>query len=167
MILAESNYELQAALNGMSHYCTIWKLRINTSKTKIVIFGNSGRKSAENKYVFKLRENVLDIMNEYVYLGVCFQGNGHFTLLGMKRLYNQANRAMYSLLSRSRKLGLALDIQLQLFDSLVVPISIYECEIWGFSKLDIAEQLHLQYCRILLKVNKQTPKCMLYAELGR
>ena len=94
----------------MSHYCIIWKLRINTSKTKIVIFGNSGRKSAENKYVFKLGENVLEIMNEYVYLGVCFQGNGHFTL-GMKRLYNQANRAMYSLLSRSRKLGLALDIQ--------------------------------------------------------
>jgi hypothetical protein len=37
----------------------------------------------------------------------------------------------------------------------------------GCKDSDLTEQLHLQYCRMLLKVNKSTPKCMLYGELGR
>ena len=33
VISAESRDELQAALNGMLHYCNIWKLEINSQKT--------------------------------------------------------------------------------------------------------------------------------------
>ena len=38
IILAESHVELQAALNTMYLYCKSWKLEVNASKTKIVIF---------------------------------------------------------------------------------------------------------------------------------
>ena len=38
IVLAESPEELQAALNGVEHYCNTWQLTVNTSKTKIVIF---------------------------------------------------------------------------------------------------------------------------------
>ena len=38
VILAESPTELQMSLDAMQSYCNIWKLNINTSKTKIVIF---------------------------------------------------------------------------------------------------------------------------------
>ena len=38
IILAESHVELQAALNTMHLYCKPWKLEVNASKTKIVIF---------------------------------------------------------------------------------------------------------------------------------
>ena len=31
-IMAESSHELQAALNGLNHYCNIWKLKVNVSK---------------------------------------------------------------------------------------------------------------------------------------
>ena len=40
IILAESQHEIQAALNGLNHYCKIWKLKINVSKTKVVILDN-------------------------------------------------------------------------------------------------------------------------------
>ena len=40
IIMAESSHELQAALNGLNHYCNIWKLKVNVSKTKVVIFAN-------------------------------------------------------------------------------------------------------------------------------
>ena len=44
VIFAESRSELQAALHGMQHYCNLWKLRINTDKTKVVIYGGKGGK---------------------------------------------------------------------------------------------------------------------------
>ena len=40
IILAESQHEMQAALNGLNHYCKIWKLKINVLKTEVVIFAN-------------------------------------------------------------------------------------------------------------------------------
>ena len=38
VILAESAPELQASLNAMYLYCQTWKLQVNISKTKVVIF---------------------------------------------------------------------------------------------------------------------------------
>ena len=38
ILLAESPEELQAALNSMNLYCNDWNLKINVSKTKVVIF---------------------------------------------------------------------------------------------------------------------------------
>jgi hypothetical protein len=37
-ILAESTEDLQAAINIFEEYCSEWKLSINVSKTKIVVF---------------------------------------------------------------------------------------------------------------------------------
>ena len=163
IILAESSHELQAALNGMHHYCQIWKLKINTSKTRVVIFGN---RKTKTDVQFKIGEIQLDIVDEYVYLGISVKYNGNLTP-GMVKMRDQASRAMYSLINKSQKLGLSIDIQLHLFDTLVAPIALYGCEIWGCKNVEVIEQLHLKFMRILLKVNKATPKCMLYGELGR
>ena len=38
IILAESAFELQCALNKLNEYCQLWHLNVNASKTKIVIF---------------------------------------------------------------------------------------------------------------------------------
>ena len=38
ILLAESPEELQAALYSMNLYCNDWNLKINVSKTKVVIF---------------------------------------------------------------------------------------------------------------------------------
>ena len=40
VILANSPDKLQAAINGMEKYCEKWKLEVNVSKTKIIIFGS-------------------------------------------------------------------------------------------------------------------------------
>ena len=38
IITAESECELLAALNAAHHYFTLWKLTINTQKSKVMIF---------------------------------------------------------------------------------------------------------------------------------
>ena len=163
IILAESQYELQAALNGMLHYCRLWKLDVNSQKTKVVVFGNK-RPATKNGYTFGREE--IEIVSEYTYLGVLLKANGDIKK-NISVLKNVASRAMYALLKKSRKLGLDIDVQLKLFDSVVMPVALYGCEIWGFSSTDIIEKLHLQFCKMILKVKKSTPTCMVYGELGR
>ena len=48
---------------------------------------------------------------------------------------------MFSVLRKSRKLHLPVDLQLQLFDSMVMPILLYGSEVTGFENTDILERL--------------------------
>ena len=48
---------------------------------------------------------------------------------------------MYSMLKKCRSLGLPIDLQLKMFDTMVAPIPLYGCEIWGFENIDAIESL--------------------------
>ena len=48
-----------------------------------------------------------------------------------------------------------MDTMLNLFDSIVSPIMLYGCELWGYSNIDVLERLHVRFCKILLKVLKK------------
>ena len=48
---------------------------------------------------------------------------------------------MFSLLRRSRQLDLPLDIQVELFDTLIMPILTYGCEVWGVQNLNSIEKI--------------------------
>ena len=53
------------------------------------------------------------------------------------------------------------------FDTRILPIITYGCEIWGYENNKQLEKLHLQYCRNILGVRTTTPNFMTYGELGR
>ena len=72
-----------------------------------------------------------------------------------------------SILRKSRKLHLPIDLQLQLFNSMVAPILLYVSEITGFDKSDGLERLCTQFHKIILILKKTTPNIILYGELGR
>ena len=57
--------------------------------------------------------------------------------------------------------------QLKLFDSTIVPILTYGCEVWGVGDLAIVEKNHTDFLKYILNVKKSTPHVMLYGELGR
>ena len=54
-----------------------------------------------------------------------------------------------------------------LFDSLVVPVLLYSCEIWGFEEKAMIELFHIKFCKQIMKLNKNTAKFMASDELGR
>lgn len=56
---------------------------------------------------------------------------------------------------------------LDLFDKLILPILNYGGEVWGFSKAESIERVHLQFCKQLLGVKIQTQNDFIYGELGR
>ena len=74
---------------------------------------------------------------------------------------------MYALLAKSRKFNLPVDLQMELFDCLVVPILTYGCEVWGFKYTNLIEKLHLKFMKFVLSVKSSTCNSMVYGELGR
>ena len=75
---------------------------------------------------------ILEIVDDYSYLGICFKYNGSFAK-AKQRLVDQAQKALFSIYQKIRNNSIPIHIQLKLFDSLVEPILLYGSEIWPIS----------------------------------
>ena len=164
IILSDSAAGLQKALDALHTYCATWQLQVNCSKTKVVVFGK--RKFDPTKFTFKFNGSELELVHSYKYLGLTVSYNGSFKM-GVQELTKQASRAMYALLAKCRSLALPIDIQLYLFDTLVKPILLYGCEIWGHQQFQCIERLHLKFMKYILGVKLSTCNSVVYGELGR
>ena len=162
IIFSDDPNNLQYALNTFENYCKKWKLTVNISKKKIVIFSR-GRK--QNRYEFKFQNKVLEIVNEYKYLGVFLGGSGSFVST-KKHIAEQANKAVFTLMKKIRNLDLPIDIQIDLFNKTIKPILLYGCEIWGIGNVEMLERIQLKFYKQVLNLKKSTPTNMLYGELG-
>ena len=74
---------------------------------------------------------------------------------------------MFAVLNRCRNLMLPVDLQLQLFDSIILPILLYGAEVWGPFQNIIINRLQLKFYKLVLGVKQRTPSCMVYGELGK
>jgi hypothetical protein len=130
----------------------MWKCTVNTNKTKIVVLTCSKKKYKTN-VVLKIYGQAIDLQDSYSCLEVTFNYNGNFCTVRKK--LDQANKALYTLYRKIRNLAIPIDLQLKLFDSLITPILVYSCEVWGFENKQGIEKMHLQYCeRNLIKKQK-------------
>ena len=74
VILAEKASELQNALDAMSEYCTLWGLKVNTAKTKIVVFCKN-KQGFKNLDPFLYEGSQLELIDNFAYLFYCFVGD--------------------------------------------------------------------------------------------
>jgi hypothetical protein len=155
--MAETAEDLQNLLNIYADYCDAWRLKSNSSKTKVLAFSR-GR---QREYTFTLKNETLEIVNEYKYLCVLFNRSGSF-FKTKQEIAKQATEAMYSL----KKMQTSLLIQIYLFNKMVKPILLYGCEIWGFGNLDIVERVQLKFLKHILCLKNNTSNIILYCEAG-
>ena len=148
--MSDDEKQFQNLLNYFAEYCKKWHLKINISKTKIMIFGGNTR---SNNKIFILNGDIVEIVKEFKYLGVSFIQNGRF-VQNTKQLSDLACKAMYLLRRRIVNLNLPIDCQLKLFDQTVVPILLYASEIYGFENIHLIEKIHLDFLKSILKLKK-------------
>ena len=74
-LMADSSDGLQTTLNCFEKYCDLWKLTVNTTKTKVVIFS---KKKVRQNQSFKIKGQNIEIIDSYCYLGMLFNYNGNF-----------------------------------------------------------------------------------------
>ena len=131
VILSESRSGLAESLNKLNTYCDEWGLKINPSKTNVMIFNRAFSNKIRNE-TFCIGPDVITTTNSYCYLGVEITSTGSFHK-ATDKLYKKALGALYKIFS-------CIDIKsnypntqllLKLFDTLIQPIVLYGSEIWG------------------------------------
>ena len=150
VIFGEDVTDLQHALCVFQTYCSTWKLTVNISKTKVLIFSRGKR---HGNYRFTFDNTELEIVKEYKYLGVFLTSSGSFNKT-KTYLALQANKALFSLFRKTRNQSLSIDLQIELFNKTVKPILLYGSEIWGFGNCDAIEQIQLKFIKYALNLKK-------------
>ena len=109
-------------------------------------------------------------VRSYKYLGLMITPSGEIK----SALDDLRSRALKAYMALKNKLGVSfrehLDDTIYFFDSLVKPILLYGSDFWGALKMprnNPVENLHMQFCRQILGVQKNTTTHGVLLELGR
>ena len=182
VLISQSDAGLQTSLNRLQEYCSQWHLKINVSKTKVIVFNKAGHMLS--KYRFCINDNEVEIARSYKYLGVTFNAAGGASFTA-KCLRDKALKAIFKLNKAFNGKPANVKIGLHLFDTLIKPILLYNSEVWGanifdFHKLLVVstsktslyldnciERMHLSWLKGLLGVNKYATSIAVLAEVGR
>ena len=147
-------------------------MKVNTTKTKCITFQ---KKNKVNKSeMFRIGNANLSDVAEFVYLGLKINAAGSFKE-SLNLLGDKAKRACFSLNKNFKLKDIPIKIDLKLFDATVLPILTYGAEVWAaFERADYdlwekspIEQVHLNFCKHILGINRSTPNMLCRAELGR
>ena len=156
---------LQKQLNVLQLFCGQYGLQVNKTKTNIMVFRNGGTLRQNEKWYFEGTR--LETVPYYKYLGINFSSRLSWTP-ALQTLCSQAQRGIMKIRTVFTSCGdMPIDIGLDLFDKLVLPILLYGCQIWGCAYRDQIEATHIQYCKILLSVSSRTYNNVVLGECGR
>ncbi len=122
----------------------------------------------------KIWETILNHVTCYNYLGLTISASGQFNT-AIKDLTDKARRAFYSIRRPLIKFNPPIKLWIKIFDSIIKPILLYGCEIWGLKfKLNYeswdknpVEIFHLEFCKNILGIHRNAPNLGCRAELGR
>ena len=166
LLLSKSEIGLKHMLDELKSYTEKNGLTLNIKKTKAIIFNKSGR---HIRRLFFFGDKKIETTRKYKYLGFMVTPSGE-TLTGLKDL---KDRALKAFIKMKRKLGdffrKCPQISLKLFNALVKHILLYASDFWGIlkpPKNNPVENVHMNFCKQLLGVQKQTTNIGVLLELG-
>ena len=97
-------------------------------------------------------------MNNFNYLGIVLSSGGSF-IKTTNTLSGKSLKALNALLSITKKMQIPIDVMFNLFDSFVLSILSYRCEVRGFSTAENIERVHRKFCKYLIDVKCQQITC--------
>ena len=165
ILFAPTAIYMQRMINLLEKYCDKWKLKINTSKTKIMVFRKGGYlRHYEN---WTLYGKNVPVTSQYNYLGVIFTPKCVFTQ-AQRCLAGKASKALFILKKHmSRFCDIPVKVWLKLFDAKILPILLYGSEVWGFHEGNDIEIVHNKFCKYLLSLGHSVSNAAVRGELGR
>ena len=98
---------------------------------------------------FYYGQDKIMIVETFVYQGIKLNYNGKLKT-AIDAISNQVIRAMFDLKIYKFEL-MDISSKLQLFDSAIIPILLYGCEIWGFNNISDIEKIQIRFYKSLNK----------------
>ena len=97
--MSETPEGSQKTLTAFENYNNNWKLKLNTSKTKVVVLSKSRFRS---NFIFNIYGQPIEVQDSYSYLDVTLNCNGNFNS-ARKNLLDQVQKSLYGLLLKIQK----------------------------------------------------------------
>ena len=166
ILLAETVVGLQNRLNILYRTAMELGMKVNMSKSQIVVFRNGGYLSSKERWFYG--SECMSVVNTYKYLGVFFSTKLSFSYT-CSDLISKGKKAVLGILKTLNTLKCnSVHVFFKMFDTQVQSIVQYGSEIWGLDKAaqDI-EKVHTFAMKKFLCVDLRTPNVMIYSELGR
>ena len=98
-LFTESSEDLQKMLDALFHWTREYKLIVNVDKTKVVIFMPSWQIGTDSFYY---NGNLVEIVNNFSYLGMLFNYNGKLNVTQM-HIAAQGKKALFCLMKEVQK----------------------------------------------------------------
>ena len=165
VLISQTPAGLQNQINNLKRISEELGLEVNLEKTKSMIFRRGGYIGKNERWFYGREE--IETVNSYKYLGYTFTTKLS-TEAALSEVAGKAKGKVISIFKALYKIG-KIDIKIffHLFDCQVKPMLLYAAEIWGNSKENITEKVHMFAAKKLLGVSAKTPKAFIYGELNR
>ena len=162
LYLASSPTKFQEGINYILEYCTKWNLKVNTDKTKVMVFR---RTRVVCRETFTYGDVPLETVDNMGYLGMQIKYDGTWVNNYNTRLA-KARRAYGCLKRRLYHFRFSPSTVFDLYNGLVESVLLYGGEIWGVKTPKTINNLQLQCIKETLRVKKCTPSNFLWSETG-
>jgi len=162
--LQKETEQLVKKLNSWQIFCGLYSMRVNLSKTKVMVFRRAGTLNKNEKWYFAGQQ--IEVVNCYKYLGMWFTPRLSWWK-ARQHLASQGKKAMLSLLRFVCKHKINCNQALYSFDHMVAPILYYGAEIWGFEPVECIENVQLSFCKKLLSISTSVSNVDVLGGLGR
>ena len=103
---------LQSSINCLCNYLSVWKLKLNTTKTQVIVFNKCGR--LLKKFSFYYNNSQLTVVPQYKYLGLTIRSSGKVDFEGLCSKSLNASFLMRKIMSFEEMNG---QLEFKLFDS--------------------------------------------------
>lgn len=160
-VLALNANDLQLKINSIKSFFDLNNLKVNLTKTKVVIFR---RKAAQPNFVFWWSSEKIEIVEHYTYLGIIFHYSGKFDL-ACAAFLNKAKQAQGALMKLYYKARITkFELQEKLYKSLCSSVLLYGVVVWGMSFIEKLCIFQNKYLRNLYYLPNETPRYKLLLE---
>ena len=161
-LIANNAADLQLALVNLETYCDSNNLTVNIKKSKLVIFHKGRLPKCEILY----KQEVLERVNEFTYLGITLSSQMSFTS-HMQTTVLKANSRIGLLYSKLDLQKMPIEVVMKVFACYVLPLFEYGLPIWISGKFSSsAEQLvnstFTKFLKRYMNVPKFTHNALVY-----
>lgn len=171
-LMASSPGQLQALIDALSSYCAMLHMETSVPKTKIMIVLPTPVSGA----AFSCNGNPVEQVATFKYLGLHFHQSGALEHV-INPITSKAGGSWAAVQRRHSWLqcGNTVNLQLRLWQAVLVPVLQYGCQVWGMHSPRVAaanrahldlQRLYDYYLRTICDLLPSTPRKMLLAELG-
>ena len=162
VVLAESEAELQRALDAIGAWGTRWRFSFGIGPEKTAVPAVGCRSCA---FRFTLQGSVVPVVSEYRYLGVVLQASKEWSKQ-TDRLRSKSTRKFYQCVAWAEGRGLHTSFRRSLFHSYVLPSLTYGAAFLDDASVRRLDKHARQLGRRLLNWPSRSPGAAVLGELG-